>query len=98
MRVLLLVGVDRSDLEAAPGRVTPVIAGCVDETVWEHETQTETDERWAPMREAYDPEGSDYEWREMWVELDDAEVLEPFLLPSVTGKVHPPDDSSGAAA
>lgn len=94
MRVLLLVGVYRADLVWDPDKVSVSVAGAVDHVVWDHETQTDTDKRWATMREAFEPHGdTQWEWREVWVELDDAQVREHFKAPVVVGAVEPPSDN-----
>jgi hypothetical protein len=89
MKALMLMGVYRDDLLAMPDRVTPVIAGCVDETVWAHEDQEDTERRWAPLRAAFDPSGTDYDWREVWVTLDEAASRKHFTIPAVVGTVEP---------
>jgi hypothetical protein len=88
-RVLLLTGVYRADWEDPKFRsvVVPVVAGCLDETVWEHETDEETHARWATCKEAFDPRGTDYDWREVWVTLPEPALRVPFETPSIPATV-----------
>lgn len=88
-RALVLVGVYRADWqdERFNKTVIPVVAGCLDETVWEHQTDEETTAHWAPRKEAFDPHGTDYDWREVWVTLDPAGLRQPFELPVLQAKI-----------
>lgn len=88
-KALALIGVYRADWEDQrfQERVVPVVAGVLDESVWEHETEEETQARWAPMKEAFDPRGTDYDWREVWVHLDESGLRAPFEIPALEATI-----------
>lgn len=95
-RVLMLVGVYRADWqdERFQADIVPVVAGVVDETVWEHETEAETDARWSACKAAWDPSGMDYEWREVWVRLDVPGLRAPFEIPEAASVADSPASST----
>lgn len=92
MRVLMLVGVYREDWDvvAVQGTCMPTVAGCVDGGTWEVEGDEDTERRWKACKEVYDPRGGDYEWREVWVNLDEQALREHFQVGAVPATVEAP--------
>ncbi|WCB94452.1 hypothetical protein DSM104299_03189 [Baekduia alba] len=90
MRVLMLVGVYREDWARNPANTMPLIAGVVDGGTWEVEGEEDTERRWAQCKETYDPMGGGYEWREVWVNLEEQPLREHFQIGTVPATVEPP--------
>lgn len=88
-RALILVGVYINDWQDDRFRATviPVIAGITDGTVWDMETDDETQARWAKCKEAFDPGGGSYEWREVWITLDEDGLRAPFEVPEIKAQI-----------
>lgn len=86
VRVRMLVGVYREDAENHPDQVQPIVAGCIDETIWEVVPPEEDDKRHREWREAFDPRDGDYDWREIVVELDTATLRKLLVVPTVAGE------------
>lgn len=84
-RVRMLVGVCRSDLLEERG--TPIVAGALDEVVWEHCDVETLSGLWDEMKERLDPGGDYYEWREISVSMDEDAIRGCFDTPSVTGEI-----------
>ena len=79
-RIRLLVG-------KHPGDSGPSIAGCVDELIWEIEGQEHTEARWEQHKEDFGPMASEYTWREVVVEIPEAEIMRYFDTPTIQGRV-----------
>jgi hypothetical protein len=87
-RVRMLIGVYRSDAEDHPAMVRPLVAGCVDEGVWEIEPQEDTDGRWRQFCAEYKSgDNDDYLWREIVVELDTAFLRHLLIAPTLKGVI-----------
>ena len=103
MKVLALVGVYRADFNDPRhhDHVEPTVAGVLPDHAWQYMTDDEVNEHWAKTRPSFDPSGVDYDWREIWIELDPASLRAHFEVPAVAGVVAPPstpERQSGAPA
>jgi hypothetical protein len=95
LSLLTLAGVHIGDYDHPSHHDTfiPVIAGVVDESVWGMETEEDTAARWATVTPSFDPSGSDYLWREIWVSVPVDTLRGLFDQPAITAADQPPPAS-----
>lgn len=86
MRARALIGVYRPDAEIDPEGVCPVIAGCMDAGTWEVMPVEESDAIFDAWKKSYDPSGADYDWREVWIELDREQLRALVVAPTLRGE------------
>lgn len=79
LRVRLLVGL-------YPDDSYPVVAGCVDELIWEAEGPEDTAARWNRDKGSF-VDVDEYTWREIVVELPTKDVMRYFDTPVIKGSV-----------
>ena len=76
----------RVALARMTGDLTPTVVGAIDETVWEHWSDRD-EEAW--MRRARETWGIDYdsEFKVVWIEVPQNDLVAAFGTPTVTGTV-----------
>jgi len=82
VRVRLIVGCPRDEIDAEEA-LDPIIAGAVNEAVWENDPDT-ADREITRIKEWF---GGIYEWREVWASFDADTLADLFATATVEGTV-----------
>lgn len=78
--VRLLVGLGEDD-------TLPMVAGCMDENLWEIVSPEESDASFAKMKAPFEVGGYSYLWREVVISLDADELAPYFAAPRVEATI-----------
>lgn len=86
----LLVGIYRPDWDPTNNTIPmPTVVGAWDATIWEIVGDDEWDSMTKQAKQALDPVGGDWEWREVNVDIPGEAIKSLFATATVTGRVVP---------